>query len=265
MPAIENIKSFAKAVLGRAPLASRRLIVRVLNASGKQYCPICQSNVRRFLPCGDPPRPHAICPVCGSLERHRLDWLFFTRQTDLFDGSPKTMLHVAPEEFLSVLFRRIRGLEYVSADLSSPDVMVRMDITQICCADSSFSVIYCSHVLEHIRDDRKAIAELYRVLKSDGWALLQVPMMAEMTYEDPSIVDPEERTKHFGQWDHVRRCGPDYAERLRAAGFAVRTLRATDLATVSDCDRMGFQSDRLIFFCKKLSADRPLQRAVGAR
>jgi SAM-dependent methyltransferase len=259
MHAISNIKRFAKATLIRVVSAFRPPIAKALNASGKHYCPICQSNVRRFLPAGDPSRANARCPVCGSLERHRLDWLLFAKQTDLFDGSPKTMLHVAPEKFLSAKFRRIKNLDYLSADLSNPRAMVQMDITNINYPDNTFSVIYCSHVLEHTPNDRKAIAELYRVLRQDGWAVLQVPIMADRTYEDPAIIEPEERKKHFGQWNHVRRCGPDYVERMRSAGFVAEVLRATDLANGSDCARMRFQSDRVLFFCRKPSPNNGMQ------
>jgi SAM-dependent methyltransferase len=253
MYAINNIKRSAKPTLTHVVSAFRPLIAKALNASGKLYCPICQSNVRRFLPAGKASRANARCPICGSLERHRLDWLLFAKKTDLFDGSPKTMLHVAPEKFLSARFRRLKNLNYLSADLSNPRAMVQMDITNINYPDNTFSVIYCSHVLEHVQNDRKAIAELYRVLRQDGWAVLQVPITVERTYEDPAIIEPEERKKHFGQQNHVRRCGPDYVERMRSAGFVAEVLRTTDLANESDCARMGLQPDTMIFFCRKPS------------
>ena len=186
--------------------------------------------------------------------------MFFTKKTDLLDKVNKKILHIAPEEFLSEKFRKIEGLDYLSVDISSPRAMVKMDITNINYPDNCFQVIYCSHVLEHIPNDRKAIAELYRVLCQDGWAVLQVPITVERTYEDPAIVEPEERKKHFGQWDHVRRCRPDYVERMRSAGFVVQVFRSTDLVTEADCTRMGFQSDRLIFCCKKPSPNNALQR-----
>jgi len=258
MNAIDNIKRLVNPGLNRLVSSIRRPITKALHASGTHYCPVCESNVRRFLPFGDPLRANARCPVCDSLERHRLDWVLFTTQTDLFSGSHKKMLHIAPEEFVSARFRRIENLDYLSADLSSPRAMVRMDITNINYPDNSFSVIYCSHVLEHVPNDRKAIAELYRVLCPDGWAVLQVPITAERTYEDPTIIEPEERKKHFGQSDHVRCCGPDYVERMRAAGFAAQIFRATDLLTEADCSRMGFQSDRMIFFCRKASPNQSL-------
>jgi ubiquinone/menaquinone biosynthesis C-methylase UbiE len=192
-----------------------------------------------------------MCPVCGSLERHRLDWIFFARRTDIFDGTAKMMLHIAPEEFLSARFSAIDGLEYVSADLHNPRAMLQMDITDIDFPDDHFSVIYCSHVLEHVPDDRKALAELYRVLRPGGWAALQVPVSGRRTYENRTIIAPEDRQKHFGHREHVRRCGRDYVKRMRSAGFVVEVLRATDVVTEEKCARMGFRPGRIIYFCRK--------------
>jgi len=132
--------------------------------------------------------------------------------------------------------------------------MVQMDITDIRLSDNVFSIIYCSHVLEHIPDDRKALSELYRVLKPGGWAVLKVPVGGDETYEDFTIVDPEERKEHFGQSDHVRRCGRDYVERIRAAGFIAECVRATDLITESECHRMRIWPEELIFFCQKATS-----------
>ena len=99
--------------------------------------------------------------------------------------------------------------------------MIKIDITDIKFQNNTFDCILCSHVLEHILDDNKAIRELYRVLKPNGWAILQVPILREKTFEDPNIQTPEERLKYFGQEDHVRIYGLDYKDRLENAGFKV--------------------------------------------
>lgn len=216
-----------------------------------RYCSICESVADQFLPHGDPPRANARCPHCRSLERHRLDWLFFQQRTNLFSGDTIRFLHIAPEPFLSDRFGRLPNVDYLSADLMNPRAMVKMDLTDIEYADHSFDAIYCSHVLEHIPDDRKALAELYRVLSPGGWALLQVPITTKQTFEDPSITTPEDRKRVFGQWDHVRRCGPDYVERMREAGFEAETLMSTDIIPADECARMGIQTERRLFFCRK--------------
>jgi hypothetical protein len=234
-----------------------RPLARAWHASGALYCPVCEGKIRRFLPHGDPPRPNARCPICGSLERHRLDWVFFRKKTDLFDGRRKRMLHIAPEEFLIARFGRIPNLDYLSADLNRR-AMVKMDITDIRYADDSFDIIYCSHVLEHIENDRKALSELHRVLSRGGWAALQVPILGEKTFEDPAITSPEDRHRHFGQWDHVRCCGPDYVERMRSAGFTAEVVGADDVVSESDRDKMGILPNGLIFLCRKPSSDHSL-------
>jgi len=181
---------------------------------------------RKFQPYGAEgvvKRPNARCPSCGSLERQRLIALYLERRTSFFTD-PLKVLHFAPEPAFHEKFKSLSNLDYISADLISSRAMVKVDITDIPYEEHSFDVILCSHVLEHVQDDRKAMQELYRVLKPGGWALLQIPIQSsrEKTYEDPSIVTPEERLKHFGQKDHVRIYGEDYKDRLASAGFTVK-------------------------------------------
>ena len=192
-------------------------------------CPVCRTSCRQFRQYGMVPRPEAQCPNCGSLERHRGVLLYMKQQTDLFDGRPKSMLHIAPEHCLERVLRGLSFVEYLSADLDGDQAMVQMDITQIDYPADSFDVIYCSHVLEHIPDDTKAMRELHRVLTPTGWAILQVPIVADETFEDPSIVTPEQRQEVFGHPDHVRNYGSDYAERLKEAGFSVTVHTLTDV------------------------------------
>jgi SAM-dependent methyltransferase len=203
------------------------------------------------MPFGVIPRPDARCPICGSLERQRLIHLFMTRKTDLFDGRSRAVLHVAPEPPLARLFQRMEAVHYVSADLSAPDAMVKLDITEMPFRDDTFHVIYCSHVLEHVPDDRKAMREFRRVLRSDGWAVLQVPLTDEPTYEDPQVTSPAERERLFGQHDHVRRYGPDYRDRLIEAGFSVTVCDLAAELSDSDVRRYGLARNEKVFFCRK--------------
>jgi SAM-dependent methyltransferase len=187
-------------------------------------------------------------------------WLFFQRKTNLFDGTAKKFLHVAPESCLEPRLKRLLKDGYLTADLMNPRVMIKMDITDIQYPDESFDVIYCSHVLEHVLDDRKAMSEFYRVLRSDGWAVILVPVTADVTFEDPSITTPQGRLEAFGQDDHVRRYGPDYIDRLRDAGFLVEKFDPKDLADEQEIIRMGLTSDSgSIYFCRK-----PLMASSGA-
>jgi SAM-dependent methyltransferase len=231
-------------ILLKLPETWRRFLFR----SEAHYCPVCQNPVRKFLPWGD--IAHVWCPICGAFERHRLAWLFFQQKTNLFDPSPKRMLHIAPEPVLETRFRSVPNLSYLSVDLQSSRAMERMDITDIRYPEGAFDVICCSHVLEHVPEDRKAMRELYRVLKSGGWAILMVPLIIERTIEDPSITRPEDRERLFGQYDHVRVYGPDFSERLQKARFKVTIFRAAEL--VDDVNRVGIPASEVVFYCEKM-------------
>ncbi len=194
-----------------------------------RICPICGCNRRRFLPYGYvTQRDNALCPSCLSLERHRLLWLYLTRETTLLKKLPK-MLHIAPEVSLMRKFRKeYKGFtkRYITADLESPLAHLHFDVQQIPLESNFVDVIICNHLLEHVEDDRKAMRELHRVLKPGGWGVLLSPVEYDRntTFEDDSITDAKERTAIFGQYDHRRIYGLDYADRLREAGFIVEEI-----------------------------------------
>ena len=146
------------------------------------------------------------------------------------------------------------NLDYISVDLNSPLAMVKMDITNILYEDNTFDVILCSHVLEHIIDDRKAIRELFRVLKPGGWAILQVPLSNEndKTLEEPSIISPRDRERIFGQKDHVRIYGRDYKDRLEKAGFTVKVDGYVRELGDDKIKKHGLSEDQEIYFCTNL-------------
>ena len=176
--------------------------------------------------------------------------MFFRKQTDLLDGEDKRVLHVAPEACFERKLKRQLGNGYLTADFSDPRAMVKMDITDIQYPDHCFDVVYCSHVLEHVDDDRKAMREFWRILKPGGWAILLVPITADKTFEDPSIDTPSERLRVFGQEDHVRRYGPDYVDRLREAGFDVTVSGPKDFLSPHEIDQLA-TGERQIFYCEK--------------
>jgi hypothetical protein len=213
-----------------------------------RYCPVCRSKVRHFKPHGHPQRPDAMCPVCYCLERHRAAWVFIEGQIGAFPADDG-LLHFGPPWAVE---RRLRGrpLAYVTADLARPDVDVKLDITKLPFADKTFRAIICSHVLEHILDDRQAIKELSRVLDADGWALIIVPVAAGQTYEDAAVVEPAARRREFGQEDHVRRYGSDIAERLEA-WFAVETVSEAEAIGNLDPVTTGVSESGLLFLCGK--------------
>jgi SAM-dependent methyltransferase len=247
---LENLPNWAKAPL--RPI--RDLAVRASHYGFGRWCPVCKKSSRRFKAFGRAVlRQDAMCIHCNSLERHRFVWLYFQKQTDLFDGRDKKVLHVAPEACLEPLLRSRLGGRYLTADMSEPGVDIKMDITDIQYPEHSFDVIYCSHVLEHVPDDAKAMQELHRVLKPEGWAILLVPIVGEEIYEDFSITEPAARLKAFGLEDHVRQYGRrGYVERLQKAGFKVKVVEVRDLFDETQATRIGLRGDvGEIYFCKK--------------
>lgn len=189
-------------------------------------CSCCQGRFSAFTPFGVIPRANAQCPGCGSLERHRLLWLYLQERTNLLHAE-HTVLHLAPEAVMAEIFRKLPNVRYLSGDLDPADetgAMVALDVTALPCRDDAIDVIICSHVLEHVADDHQAMTELRRVLSPTGWAIIQSPLDSslERTLEDPTVVDPAERERLFGQRDHVRQYGRDYGSRLERAGFTLR-------------------------------------------
>ena len=131
--------------------------------------------------------------------------------------------------------------------------MQKADITNLEFRDNSFNAILCYHVLEHVEDDRKALGEIFRVLKPDGWAILQSPidMDREFTFEDFTIKSPNERKEIFGQEDHVRIYGKDYSKRLENAGFIVTEDHFINKATAIEKEKYLLDSEEVIYFCRK--------------
>lgn len=223
------------------------------NDNMARYCPICETHSNYFKSFGFVPRNDALCPNCGSLERHRLSWLFLKDKLRKEDIKDKKMLHIAPEQTFREKFTEIFNNNYITADISRKNVSIQMDITDIQFPDNSFDYIYCSHVLEHVIDDRKAMREFNRVLKDDGWAILLVPIVLQgKTEEDFSITRVEDRLKHYGHPDHVRNYGSDYIDRLVESGWEVEVIYPEDFLTTKEIELMGItKAAGEIYFCTK--------------
>ncbi len=222
--------------------ASVKTMVKMALYSGTKYeCPICGFKAKELYPigCDFPvlkemqiigagPRAGG-CYKCNSSDRERLVYTYLRDKLKVWDKKQMSILHLAPEKNISRLLSETGFDNYVCGDLFTegydyPDYVQNMNVLDIPFEDNSFDLIICNHLLEHVPTDAAAMAELYRVLRPEGQAILQVPIspILENTYEDLSIVDPAEREKAFGQFDHVRIYGQDYPGKLEAAGFTVR-------------------------------------------
>jgi len=230
-----------------------------LYRGNKITCPVCGLKFEKFAPFGE--KTNSCCPNCGSLNRHRILWRYLNEKTDLFTKKTK-LLHFAPEKGFYDQFITHPTIEYVPCDYmpwffryEKKNKLIKVDVTNIPFEDNHFDVIICNHILEHVIDDTRAMSELYRVLKKDGWAILQVPIDydRETTYEDFTITSPKEREKAFGQFDHVRYYGRDYKNRLEKAGFKVDVNDYFKSFSSEDLQQNGISSElsELIYHCKK--------------
>jgi len=216
---------------------------------GKRYTdPVNGKSYRKFLPYGYVNiRENVLSPGTLSLERHRLMWLYLQRKTDFFTARYK-VLHLAPEQAFYKRFKKMSNIDYTTADLHSPLADVKADITALPFDDKTFDVIFCNHVLEHIPDDTKAMQELYRVMKPGGWGIFQVPLdkNSAKTFQDDRITDPAERTRIFGQYDHVRVYGLDYFDKLQSVGFQVDKINFTEELSDKEIDKYRLEKGELL-------------------
>ena len=216
------------------------------------YCSVCNSRLAAFRAAGEPKRPNAECPVCDAMERHRMIALMLDDLLSQRGGKRWVhALHVAPHlelgRFLAHRCRRV-----VAGSLAPRRGEQTIDVTDLGFPDDAFDLVLCSHVLEHVPDDKSALAELHRVLAPNGMALLLVPIGAEVTFEDPTVVSEADRLKVFGQADHVRLCGNDYLERIAEAGFDVRRVDAVEIFRQPRMKSHGGLGSDCLFFCRKL-------------
>lgn len=265
-PVGEYVQSIGVVSRSRHYLARLKRVCAEWRCWGDEYeCPICRGIFGQFFPSGlDIPvlselrvvgggyRRNAQCPRCGSKERERLVYLFLHQKTRILDV-PGRVLHIAPESCLRGLISSRACIEYLCADLHPEDDVLGMDVTDIHFPNNWFDFIICNHVLEHVDDDWKAMAELHRVLKPGGNAILQVPIARTLatTVEDRTVTDHKERERRFGQFDHVRLYGKDYAQRLEAAGFKVRVYNWAEEFGDRLAHRYGLLRDEDLYLCSK--------------
>jgi SAM-dependent methyltransferase len=251
------MKSLLKNIVGptgrkklRAVQASTRAAIYGLG--NEVECPICGSTYSQFLPFN---RPNALCYTCKSLERHRLVYLYLKNKTDFFEG-PKKVLHFAPEKCLHDVIGQYSNIDYQTADLMTtyidaigvmPDHV--MSVTDIKFPDNTFDVVICNHVFELVPDDALGMREIYRVLKPNGYAIIQGAVNNHLpkTIETQDL-SPEECKRIAGAHQHVRRYGLDYRHRLATAGFRVEV---SNYVKELDYKRYGLMADEDVYVCWK--------------
>jgi SAM-dependent methyltransferase len=241
----------------------------------KYYCPVCQKGVAYFNPMNFEVLDMLdknqyvypmfssetinmfkyTCPRCGANDRDRLYTMYFDKRMAGVDKTVKyNLLDIAPSALQEYL-RKQPFINYRSADLYFPDVDDKVDITDMSIyADGRFDIFICSHVLEHVKDDRKAMKELYRVLKPGGWGIAMVPINISITetFEDEKITSVEDRWKYYGQDDHVRMYSKKgFISRLEEAGFKL-TLYGIDYFGNEQFEKNGIHPRSILYIVEKL-------------
>lgn len=220
------------------------LAVLDLVGPDRRECNVCGWTGRKFYPNTGTGyhETETVCPGCLSLDRHRSLLALLLSQADVFGGC-RRVVEVAPSPGFEALMRAQPDLDYTSFDLA-PFAMEQHDITAMNFADDSVDYFICFHVLEHLPADGPAVAEIHRVLRPGGTAVLQVP-----------IDWAAEHTREFGAPDprdcgHVRQYGRDFAAKIAAPGLSVRHVSVTEVFDADTVTRYGLSTEPIFFATK---------------
>ncbi|MER2533954.1 MAG: methyltransferase domain-containing protein [Rhizobiaceae bacterium] len=166
-------------------------------------CPICGGTEfgpgpkGRRSPNGAMPR----CAGCQSLERHRIFRIMFDRLGPE-NFAEWTAIQFSPDATIDPAW-------FAAHELSVYGGPTSLDIQRIDRPDAAYDLVACSHVIEHVGDDRAALHELLRIARTDGLLYLAFPdPFREAVTRDWGFPKPE---KH-GHW---RVYGADVVERFR--------------------------------------------------
>jgi hypothetical protein len=205
----------------------------------------------------------AVCPSCKSTDRERLVYLYVKRRLANKTQQRLRVLHIAPELNILKTIKSMSHLFCLTADLCEPSADLHFDLAKAPFPDCTFDAIICNHVLQEIPDDRAAMAEIRRILRPGGWAVLQVPLshVLEDTLEDPAVTSPWSRA--FRESHYVRMYNPnDYRRRLEACGLQLTTLGLRQIG-VREAHKLGLAPEEEIYCVVKNENSAPGQNFRG--
>ena len=256
----------------RRLLIVEQMVATIFDAvvTEKCICPICKESIRLYLPYSEMSKgifkKSEICPVCRCLQRHRLLWLYLQHKNALSanDVKPPRILHFAPEKSLFDAFNSLENIEYHNCDIDPSryySTTVKADICGLPYQNEMFDIVICSHVLEHITDDKKAISEICRVLKPNGTAYIMIPKLFGYCFGggaefdatlEVSASDAFQRERYFGHDTHLRLYGKDFVDK-RLGEFDVQVVKAEQFLTTEQIKYNALNLREEIFVCKKSS------------
>lgn len=246
---------------GRQLSKTKLKCLKAFGAAASRECPACGAKVVGFFRYGD--NREWGCPQCGASPRERL-MSYLLRQGLLDVPVEGTILHIAPTE-RSLIRLFSRASDYQPADLDPSRYRLanirRVDLMQLTDIDR-YDLFYASHVLEHVPDDMVVLRNIFRALKPGGEAWLIVPLWNRPTEDGGYDIPPRERERRFGQWDHIRQYGADFADRILAADF---DLEVIDSAHIDSNARHLHALGDCLFRARKPVGDRHPRARVHGR
>lgn len=216
-----------------------------------------QQYIQKFDIIGSNGENHG-CVFCHSNDRLRHLFMYFDA-VKFWEKIPDSkILHFAPENNLVTAVKRFNPAEYILADFYPADATIRkIDITGIPFDNSTFDLLICNHVLEHIVDYKKALDELFRVLKPGGIAILQTPYstVLKRNFEDENINNEGLRLSFYAQKDHVRIFGHEqFLNDLAKTGFDLNIIKNNDCFSSDETSRYGVnENEDLIMVIKPVN------------
>lgn len=234
-------------------------------------CLICKNDTESFLPYkqgSDSLHPvikalgmvgsdvdNFLCPHCHSTDRERHLFIYLSLAPEFLQRvAGGAVLHFAPERYVSILVQNQHPREYVMADLNPHRPGVQpINMQAISYPDAYFDIVIANHVLEHVADDAQAIAEVVRVLKPGGYALLQTPYSAILPSSVAEFTTPSETTRDllFGEPDHARLYGYDVFQRIEQFGMRYIGGGHEKYGVAVDNVRFGINPNEPLFLFQK--------------
>jgi SAM-dependent methyltransferase len=208
----------------------------------ERLCPICNTKAQEFGTYGVSNRPDAQCLNCGSTERYRLLYFYLSKETDFFTSKTNTFVDIGPNNSLTNLLKPLKGINHISVDIGFGKSRIQGDVTNLPIVNSITDYLLCYHVLEHVGDYKTGLSEIYRVMKPQTLAFIQVPIdINRKGIFEVSTVCPKERHELYGQEDHLRIFGNDFSLILRSVGFKVDRLKYVESFSLKERELYGLK------------------------